>query len=259
MSLMVIEFAPAAPVNSGTSDPKKSDSPAEKVRQALDEITDLTIERQPLAVAIAQLRDQGKINLVLDTFQIQQAGIDPQAVEVNLKLNGVKLRTALRSILSPYNLGYAIVGDTVVITTEDLALQRQMRQRVSVDLDQLPLEKALKQLSKETGTNLLLDPRVSKEAQNPVTLQADDVPLDTAVKLLAQMAGLRTVPVGNVVFVTSKATAIEMRQDVDLVGPPVMPNALALDGGFLGGAQMRLGGAGALLGVPPPGVTVPIR
>ena len=41
------------------ADPKKNETPAEKVRKALDEIIDVTIEKQPLAVAIDQLSRKG--------------------------------------------------------------------------------------------------------------------------------------------------------------------------------------------------------
>src|SRR5262249_2023277 len=142
---------------------------------------------------------------------------------VNLKLTGVKTRTALRTLLAQYNLGFAVLGDTVVVTTEDLALQRQMRQRVTVDADKVTMAQALKQLSRDTGTNLLLDSSVTKEAQVQVSLQLEDVPLETAVRLLSAMAGLKTVRIGNVMFVTNKETADEMRQDPDLVPPPPTP------------------------------------
>jgi hypothetical protein len=223
LALLWAAAAPAAPVGSGSGEPKKPETAAEKVRQALDEVTDVTIEKQPLELAIRQLGDQAKINFVIDTFQIQNLGIDLQGAEVNVKLQGVKLRSALRTLLNQHNLGYAVIGDTVLITTEEMAMHRQMRQRVSVDADNLPVAKALKQLARETGTNVLVDARVSKEAQAPVTLQVDDVPLDTAVKLLAHLSGLRTVRVGNVLFVTNKETAEEMRQDPDLTGPPATP------------------------------------
>ena len=37
------------------------------------------------------------------------------------------------------NLGYTILGNTVLITSEEMALYRQMRQRINVDLDRVPL------------------------------------------------------------------------------------------------------------------------
>src|SRR5262249_13800110 len=80
-------------------------------------------------------------------------------------------------------------------------------------VDGQQMVQAIKKLAAETGTNLLIDTRVMKEAQTAVTLQLEDVPLETAVRLMAEMVGLKPVRVGNVLFVTSKATAQEMRQD----------------------------------------------
>jgi len=208
----------AAPATS--SDNKSNDSPAEKLRTALDQKTDVVIDNQPLDLAIGQLGEQTKINFVIDRATIQQLGIDLQASPVTLKLQGVKLRTILRSLLGQYNLSYAIVGEAIHITSEDMAMFKQMKQRVSVDLDREQMGKALARLAKETATNLLVDTRVLKDSQTPVTLQLDDVPLETAVRLMAEMAGLKPVRVGNVLFVTSKANANEMKADADLVAPP---------------------------------------
>jgi type II secretory pathway component GspD/PulD (secretin) len=233
----------AAPATS-SSENKNNDSPAEKLRAALDQKTDVVIDNQPLDLAINQLGEQTKINFVIDRLTIQQLGIDPQASPVTLKLQGVKLRTALRSMLGQYNLSYAIVGEAIHITSEDMAMFKQMKQRVSIDLDREQMGKALTRLAKETATNLLVDARVLKDSQTPVTLQLDDVPLETAVRLMAEMAGLKPVRVGNVLFVTSKANANEMKQDADLVTPPAA-RAQAIE-------ELIQGGAIAMPAVRPP-------
>ena len=55
----------------------------------------------------------------------------------------MKTHTALRTILAPYNLSFAVIGDAVVVTTEDAATVRQMRQHVRVDLSKVELGAAL--------------------------------------------------------------------------------------------------------------------
>jgi hypothetical protein len=215
--------APAAPAGSPAEPRPRADSPAERVRHALDQVADsVEIIDQPLELAVAQVHEQTKVNFVLDRLTIQQMSIDPSSAAVNLRLQNVKWKTALRTLLGQYNLSYAIVGETVIITSEEQAMLRQMRQRVSVDLDRVQMGAALKQLAKDTSTNLIVDARALKEAQTPVTLQLEDVPLETAVRLVAEMAGLKPVRVGNVLFVTTKANAAEMRADTDLV-PPMAP------------------------------------
>ena len=241
---------PAAP------DKEAPISPVEKLRTELDKPITLKIAKQSLTAAVEMLHKQTKINFVLDTGVIQQFGFTPDQPPspVDVDLKDVKVRTALRSILSPYNLSFAPIGDTVVITSEEMAMFRQMRQRVSVDLDKTPFTDALKQISRQTGANLILDTRVEKEAAAKVSLQMEDVPLETAVRLLAEMAGLKPVKVGNVLFVTNKANANEMRNDPDVAQPNQnlinqQQQLLQLQlQGNLGGVPF--GGAG----VAPPGV-----
>jgi type II secretory pathway component GspD/PulD (secretin) len=204
---------------------EKKPSPVDKVRKALDEPMTLEVTDQPLAVALNQIRDKTKLNFVVDRVTIQQLGYDPEQIPVNVKLKDVKARSCLRSLLGPYNLGYAIIGDTVVISTDDMVTQRQMKQRVSIDLDKVDFVDALKQLSRDTATSIILDPRVAKDVKTKVTLELDDVPLENAVKLMAESAGLKPVRVGNVLFVTSKANAVAMRADAAETQPDLTPPA----------------------------------
>jgi len=203
------------------------------------------------------LRDKSKINIVLDSITIQQQlGFlpeqSPTPVEIDMK--DAKVRNVLRAVVAPYGLSFAAVGDAVVITTEDMAMLRQMRQRVNVDLSKVEFTAALKQLAKDTSTNLILDARAEKEADAKVTLQLEDVPLETAVRLLSEMANLKPVRVGNVLFVTKKEIANEMRADPDLVQPgqpgqPVPPPVFANPPGFAPNPPPTIG-----LPVAPPGV-----
>jgi hypothetical protein len=212
----VLTAAPAAPTG---GDKDKEPTAVEKVRKALDAPVTIKMEKQTLTAALDQLKEKGKLNFVLDALTIQQQlgwVPDQMPAQVDVDLKEVKLKSALRTILTPYGLSYAIVGDTVIVTTEQMAMSRIMKQRVNVEFDKVEFATALKQLSRDTAANLLLDSRVEKEAKNPVSLELEDVPLETAVRLLAEMAGLKPVRIGNVLFVTKKETANELRQDPDL-------------------------------------------
>jgi type II secretory pathway component HofQ len=125
----------------------------------------------------------------------------------------MKLGMGLRQILSQHSLDYAIIDDMVLITTEELAIQRQTRQRVSVDADHVQLGTALDRLARLTGTNLVLDPQAASKAPMAVSLRLQDVPLEAAVKLLAEQVGLKPVQLGNVLVVTTKANAAELAED----------------------------------------------
>jgi type II secretory pathway component GspD/PulD (secretin) len=215
----ILALAPAlafaAPVPSAV---QNQEAPAaEKVKKQLDQQVTLEATDQSLNAALNRLREQTKIYFVVDRQTLQQMGLDPEQLHVSVKLNDVKARSCLRSLLAPYNLGYAIVGDTVLVTSDDMAMHRQLQQRVSLDLDKVELAAALKKLAKETAANVVLDSKVpAKEAKTPMSLEMDDVPLETAVKLLAESAGLKPVKVGNVLLVTTKARAAELRSDPDL-------------------------------------------
>jgi hypothetical protein len=226
---LALTAAPAAPVPTGDGEKKSAETPAEKVRKALDQnIANLEIENQQLPLALDQLREETKINFVLDRASIAQMGLDvDNGAPVKAKMQNVKAKTALRNVLNQYALSYAIVGDTVVVTTDDMAVYRQLKQRVSLDLDRVQLDKALKGLARETATNLLLDSRAQKEGQTAVTLQVEDVPLETAVRLIGEAAGLKAVRMGNVVLVTTKTHATELRSEPDLAPSPRVPG---LDG-----------------------------
>jgi hypothetical protein len=218
--------APASPT--APSDKDKPAPAVDKIRKALDTPISVKIERQSLTAAVEVLRDKTKVNFVLDTFTLQQFGINPDAPpsQVDVDLKDVKLKSALRTILQPYGMSYAPLGDTVLITNEQTAMVRQMKQRVNIEFDNVEFGKALKQLSRETAVNLILDSRVEKEAKSAVSLELEDVPLETAVRLLAEMAGLKPVRVGNVLFVTDKKNANEMRADPDLGALSQPPQAM---------------------------------
>jgi hypothetical protein len=219
----------AAPASPAAADKDTSLSPAEKLRKELDATITLKFDKQTLGAAVELLRQKTKVGIVLDSVTIQQQlgylpEQSPNTVDIDVK--DAKVRTILRSIVTPFGLSYAPIGDVVVITTEDMAMMRQMRQRISVDMDKVEFTSAMKQISRDTSVNLILDSRVEKQAETKVTLQLEDVPLETAVRLLAEMAGLKPVRVGNVLFVTSKDNAKEMQQDPD-IAQPGNPNARA--------------------------------
>src|SRR5437899_959828 len=73
----------AAPAPAGEK--AQEDSPAEKIRRALEDTITIEVRDQPLHLAINQLHEQTKLNFVLDRFTIAQMGIDPESSVVNFK------------------------------------------------------------------------------------------------------------------------------------------------------------------------------
>ena len=79
-----------------------------------------------------------------------------------------------------------------------------------------PLEDALANLTESSGVNIVVDRRhIGNKARRRVTATLQDVQADTAVNILADLAGLKTVLDGNVLFVTTgrKARAIETEEE----------------------------------------------
>lgn len=253
--LLIPSLALAGPADSSGDAKSKDDPPAERIKKTLDKVMDIDIENQSLQMAFAQLKEQTKINFVLDTTVVSMMGIDTSNTPVNLKAPKKKLRVALKTLLAPYNLTFGIVGETVVISTEDMVVYRQLKQKVMLDLDKKPFAGALKQLGRETGVNVVVDSRVKNEADSPVTLQLEDVPLESAIRLLSEMASLKPVRVGNVLFVTTKASAQEMRGEADLAPNPMPVNPQQAEMMMMmgGGARMFVApGIGAVPAIAPP-------
>jgi type II secretory pathway component GspD/PulD (secretin) len=217
----VLLAAPPALRAAPAVDPKpKAEFPAEKVRKALDQTVEVNFDNIPFKVAFDDLKEKTKINFVLDVVTLANNGIAVDSTPVSVKLSDVKAKHALRAMLDANRLGYAIVGDTVFISTEDEAQRKQLKQKVSLDLDKVALETAVKDLGRETGVQLVIDKKASKEAGTQVTVQLEDVPLDTAIRLICDQAGLKPVRMGNVLYVTTSANAKELRAEPELTPNP---------------------------------------
>ena len=210
----------AAPGISETKQVSGTETVAEQTNKALDQIVTLDLYQYPLSEAVRLLGDQSGIRLVLDRQGLGQSGLNPDDMVVNTGLS-MTLRSALRQMLSQYAVDYAIIGDMVLITTEDLAIRRQMQQRVSVRFDRLQLKAALEQLARETATNLVLDRSALSYANTSITLSLDDAPLEVVVKLLAYQVGLKQTRVGNVIMVTTKENAVELMEPPEVRPAPL--------------------------------------
>jgi hypothetical protein len=223
-------------------------SAAEHIRFVFDQKISIDIAEQPLFLALNQLREQTKINFVFDrqTLQatLQQQGQDVDALPVTVRLKDQKVSEVLKAIVKPYGLSYAIIGESVFVSTDQMVIVRQLKQHVSVDFDRVELATALAHLAKETATNIKLADGAAKQGKTRVTLQMDDVPLETAVRLLAELAGLKVVRDNNVLTVTTRANAAERRADG--VGGP-LDDRPAMRGGRAFWRNARMGPGGGMV------------
>ncbi len=239
--------------------PAKADNPMAAVRKALDEVGDMNYQARTLNDVITDLKEKSKIPVILDN-QVYNFGLDPNQPTVNVNLKQVKLKDGLKAALAPYNLKFGLTQDGLFISTEDGVITRQLRQRVSVDCDGTEFSAAVKQLATDTGVNVVVDPRLGDKAKKAVTLKLDDVPLETAVRLLAEVIDLRAVRSSNVLFITTLEKAKDFRDDGPTTpaganpifpgGGPVPLPGLIGPGGVIGG----IGGVQIVPAPAPPAV-----
>jgi len=234
------------------------ETPVEKIRKVLDQPITLNFSGQDFQDICNHLKDKTGVNFVLDQNlqQLMQIGIGnipappgfPAAPALELKGDKTRLSEVLQRFLGTSAMTYVIADNSIVFVTEDQAASRVFGQRIHVKVEEVPLQKVLKEVMRNAHFNLVIDPRVSKEAQNPVTLQLENTTLETSVKLLAELAGLKAVRMDNVLFITNEARADKMRQENPVA--PANPANRVFPGMF--------GGIG--LGVVPAvGVAQPIR
>ncbi|HEY2787416.1 MAG TPA: hypothetical protein VGJ05_20840 [Fimbriiglobus sp.] len=198
---------------------------AAKAKDALNAVGYFAVENKSFAETIAYLKLRGKIDIQVDGDAVVLAGINPNQAGITFALRDVKLRDALAQVLTPYHLYYGVVGGKVVVSTEDTVIRKQLRQRVSIAPGTIGT--LVKQLADQTGANVVLDPRQKKfaaEAQSDLVLT--DVPLETAVRLASEVAGMKAVRMGNVLFVTSEARGDKLRADADGPTQPAVPKSV---------------------------------
>jgi hypothetical protein len=213
----------------------KEPGPAAKAKAALDEVGNFAVENKSLPDALAYLKLRGKVDIHLDAGALTMMGMDPNQTTVTFAVRETKLRDALAQALAPYHLHYGVVGNQVIVSSEEAVTTKQLRQRVSIAPGSIGT--IVKQLAEQTGANVVLDPRQKKfaaEAQSD--LELTDVPLETAVRLAAEVAGMKAVRMGNVLFVTSEARGDKLRMDADGPTQPTMPNPFL--NGVIGAAAL---------------------
>jgi hypothetical protein len=81
---------------------------------------------------------------------------------------------------------------------------------VRLTMQQQPLAEVLAELRKQTGANIMIDPRCAdqlKEKKPLLDVALADVRLFDALRVVADMAGLKMVYAGNVYYITTVANA----------------------------------------------------
>ena len=106
---------------------------------------------------------------------------------------------------------------------------------VSLSIEEKPFQDAIKEIRRLTGANIVVNFGAdrAKDKSILVTATFDDVRLYTALEILGDMAGLKTVFVNNVYYLTSPESAEKMQKKIneELFGRERKP--LAVPAGYL--------------------------
>jgi hypothetical protein len=239
-------------------------TPFSKIRAGLDKSVTVDFTGQSLVDVLNHFRDKVGVPINVDPVVFGPMAFNPGdpmgGAQITIKGTNEKASTILRRTLSAQRLSYVILEDGVLITSEDAAVHRQMRQRVSLDLTDVPLKKAARELARNHGVSLVIDPKVAKDTDTSVSLQVDDTTLETALRLMAEMADLKAVRMGNVIMITTETRAKKIReeeQNQNSFNPmlnQVFPQGVVGGFGFGGGG---FGGVGRAIALPARGVAAP--
>lgn len=94
-----------------------------QILHKLDQQTRAEFPGVPLAAALQALAARHEMNIMIAEAKIEEAGLSTDAM-VDMFLNGITLRSALKLLLEPHELTYALDDEVLVITTEEDAATR---------------------------------------------------------------------------------------------------------------------------------------
>jgi hypothetical protein len=241
---------------------------ADKLRQVLEKNITLDFVGQSLGDTLGHFRDKTGVTVNLDQLALAQMGmiLDDNGGQFAIKASSEKASRVLRRFLQKHQMTYILHEGAILVTTEEMAIHRQMRQRVSVDLDGVPFNKAVRELAKAHGVNLVIDPTVTGQA-TPIQLQLEDTGLETTLRVVAELANLKAVRMGSVIFVTSDEKARKIREEErHQVEPPAIQYATPGFGGLFGGnlkvappPLFQVPGNPPVIAPPPPAVQPPVN
>ncbi len=99
--------------------PKPSED-EQSLQAALEKRGGFDFVQMPLSDAMAFIQDAHELQIQLDTRALEEAGVGSDT-PINLKAEGIPVRSALRLLLDDHDLSYIIREGLLLITTEDKA------------------------------------------------------------------------------------------------------------------------------------------
>jgi hypothetical protein len=160
-------------------------------------------EKMDLDEALEHIAEAAGWSLVANT------GRDGDRVLI-LSLRGVPVEQALRAVLDGTPLAAIRRGDTVTVAPRPLArvevpvlagFDKPSGKRVTADLTDVPVDKALRRIADAAGLSLVLPPGL----RGAVTAHFKDTPVEEALKAILVQAGLSASREGSIVTVSRES------------------------------------------------------
>lgn len=115
---------------------------------------------------------------------------------------GAFIETALMGIRSAEITYLVRDGRIEIIDAEDAVPERIL---IRGRFEDVPLDQAIRSLSRQSGLSIVLDPRLGEQRKTPIRAHFPRAtPLAGAVRLMADMADAKVVIVDNVLYVTTR-------------------------------------------------------
>jgi hypothetical protein len=166
----------------------------------------------PLKEALGFLSERYGVTILLDAQAFATSDPDKQPVKLP-KMYGVSLRTALRMLLDQVQADYYVSRDGIIVSPREGLTKRLLAEKVSASFDRKPLNEALKELGDISGLSIVLDERrAGDKAKFPITIELSSVSVADAASVLADLAELRAVPMGRLLYVTTAENAAEIHK-----------------------------------------------
>lgn len=193
---------------------------ARQWREKLDQPVTIEFEpNTPIREALSHIAERYGMTIYIDTesFKVDQNEPDIENRPVRLpRLVQVKMLTALRAIFQQINGDFYIKDNMMTVVPRTyIETRRVFKHPVDVTFNKRPLGEALNELSELSGLSIVLDPRGQTDSSFAVTADFRNVSVQDAVRVLANMAGMKSVVMDNLLYVTSTNNAEQLQKEKD--------------------------------------------
>jgi hypothetical protein len=177
------------------------------------------LDPMPLREAVDNLQDLFGLGILIDDFAFRRdlSDDDVGGKQVRLpRIRGARIGTILRFVSDQVNGAFIVTADHIEIVPAVRVhpADRPLLPLVYANFQQKDLTDVLKEISDQTDYNVVLDNRLIEKYGNVLTTaNLRNLPVDTAVRVVAECAGLKTVALDNLIFVTQSQTAKTMEKE----------------------------------------------